>query len=97
MIDWEKKQYTYNALTTDYDEDEAVQWMIAMILKHDLVESAEAKAWVDENGLDLYPVLAAGVYPMLKDIVTSPDFAAAVADILKQFRVGEPFAKWLKQ
>lgn len=93
--------YSYEALVNDGDPDEVVKWLVAMTLKHNTTDDPDARdemiAWIDENGSDIYAVLAAAIYPNLEGIVTSPDFAALEAEVLNHFRVGKQFTKWIKK
>lgn len=96
----EENKYTYEYMMNDGDPDEVVKWLVAMTLRHNMTNDQEEKekmiAWVNQNGADIYAVIAAAIYPNLEGIVTSLDFADLERDVLEQFKVGEPFSKWLK-
>lgn len=96
----EENKYTYEYMMNDGDPDEVVKWLVAMTLRHNMTNDPEEKekmiAWVNQNGADIYAVIAAAIYPNLEGIVTSLDFADLEKDVLEQFKVGEPFSKWLK-
>ena len=98
MID---NRYSYEFMMNDGSPDEVVKWLVAMTLRHNMTEEPEEKekmiSWVNENGAEIYAVIAAAIYPNLENMVKSLDFAALEADTLEQFRVGEQFSRWLKK